>query len=163
MAAVAIDNTTPLAGEDRSARRHRLWLSACVSAHGNADQVLIHNLSSTGVLFESTLELGLGDQIEIELPEAGRSPAEVVWYSDSFFGCEFASPIPASAVSASRLRSPQPQPAASFAPSTLTDEAVATAPDAADPYALAPLQKTVVIVGAAAVCWGLIIATIVYF
>jgi len=121
--------------------------------------VLIHNLSTTGLLFETALVLNFGDRIEVELPEAGPTPAEIVWCSDSYFGCEFASPITAAAVSASRLRSPSPQVAVEFR--TAPTEPVPLA--AAAPGDLTPLQKTVVIVSAAVACWVPIVAAVVYF
>lgn len=164
MASAAAFKTDILSDEERSSLRHNLWLRARVSVRGEAERVLIHNMSTTGLLFEAGLALTLGDQIEIELPEAGTTLAEVVWCSGSYYGCEFASPIMAAAVSASRLRSPSPQPA-----TRLPDEAAAVpereyVPLAATaPGELSPLQKTLVIVSAATACWVPIIAAVVYF
>lgn len=161
MASAAAFTTDFLADEERSSRRHSLWLSARVSLRGEAEQVLIHNMSTTGLLFEGELAFALGDQIEIELPEAGRTPAEIVWCNGSYYGCEFAGPVVAAAVSASRLRSPSPQPAAEFREATATPEYLPLA--AAAPGALSPLQKTAIIVGAATACWVPIIAAVAYF
>jgi hypothetical protein len=161
MASAAAFKTDVLADEVRSSRRHILWLSARVSVRGEAEQVLIHNMSTSGLLFEATLALTLGDRIEIDLPEAGTISAEIVWCSDSYYGCEFASPILPAAVSASRLRSPSPRPAAEFRDQTAAPEYVPLA--AAVPGALSPLQKTAIIVGAATACWVPIIAAVAYF
>lgn len=158
MASAAAFKTDFQADEERSSRRHSLWLSARVSVRGEAEQVWIHNLSTTGLLFESALELNFGDHIEVELPEAGLTQAEVVWCSDSYFGCEFANPIAAAAVSASRLRSPSLQSAVEFREAPAEPVPLA----AAAPGSLSPLQKTAIIVGAAAACWLPIIAAVAY-
>jgi hypothetical protein len=167
MASAAALKTNLLTDEERSSRRHQLWLSARVSAAGEAEQVLIHNLSTTGLLFESELDLDLGDQIAVELPEVGTVPAEVVWCGDSFYGCEFASPIVAAAVSASRLRSPKPQPAAAFAVRTepaqpAEPESSAATVVATRPNELSPLSKVAIIFGLATVCWMPIVAAVAY-
>ncbi len=41
----------------------------------------------------------------MQIPEAGRVEAEIVWNSGPFFGCEFQDAISAAAVSAALLRS----------------------------------------------------------
>lgn len=150
--------TDLLADEERSSHRHQLWLSARVSANGHADQVLIHNLSTTGLLFETGLALELGDEIEVELPEAGTTAAEVVWSSGSYYGCEFASPIMAAAVSASRLRSPVPQPAT---PQQAEVSEVPVAIRVTNPNELSPLQKIGIIAGLATAFWVPIVVAIV--
>ena len=163
MASASAIKTDVLGDEERSSRRHSLWLSARVSVRDETDQVLIHNMSITGLLLESALALTLGDQIEIELAVAGTTAAEVVWCSGNYYGCEFADPIVAAAVSASRLRSPSPRPAAEFRDAAAGAEHDNVPIAAAVPGALSPLQKTLVIVGAAAACWVPIIAAVIYF
>ncbi|MBV1687366.1 PilZ domain-containing protein [Novosphingobium sp. G106] len=158
MASAAAFKTDFLADEERSSRRHSLWLSARVSVRGEAEQVMIHNLSMTGLLFETALALEFGDRIEVELPEAGPTQAEIVWCSDSFFGCEFASPIAAAAVSASRLRSPYLQDAVEMRQASAESVPLA----AVVPGGLTPLQKALVIGGAAAACWVPLIVAVAY-
>lgn len=163
MASAAAFKTGFLTDEERISRRHNLWLSARVSMRGEAEQVLIHNMSKTGLLFEATLGLTLGDQIEIELPEAGTTLAEVVWSSGTYYGCEFLNAVPAAAVSASRLRSPIPQPATGLRAEAPAPEHYNPPISAVGPGELSLRQKALVIVSAAAVCWVPIIAAVAYF
>jgi hypothetical protein len=76
------------------------------SAPGGGSIVLIHDLSSTGLLLETATSLDIGSPVAIELPHAGRCAATVVWDSGSLFGCQFDTPIPKAAVSAALLLSP---------------------------------------------------------
>jgi hypothetical protein len=91
---------------------------------GSGEQVVIHNLSATGFLMETSAELVEGDALQVELPEHGSTPAAVSWKKDSFYGCEFAVPVPTSAISASLLRNPisstqsAPQPGMGFSNQT---------------------------------------------
>jgi len=96
------------AGRDRrSARRRILNLQVPgASDHGSGTMVVIHDLSSTGLLLEATTPLRVGSALAVELPRAGTCPARVVWKSGSLFGCQFDSPISKAAVSAALLRSP---------------------------------------------------------
>lgn len=72
---------------------------------GAAPRVVIHNLSTTGLLIESTTPLAIEEKISIDLPEAGSTPAQVVWSSGDFYGCQFQTPISGAALSAVELRS----------------------------------------------------------
>ena len=83
--------------------RHRLRLP--VQA-GGAGCALVHNLSETGLLIETSDGLELGEVIDVELPETGLRAAKVVWRSEDLFGCQFEQPVPKAAVSAALLRSP---------------------------------------------------------
>ncbi len=94
----------------RASPRRRLRLGSTLTGAGH--EVVIHDLSSTGVLLQTSAELGAFDNFEIELPEVGATHAYVVWTSSDFFGCEFAKPIPRSALSAAQLRNPIAQPMA---------------------------------------------------
>jgi transcriptional regulator with XRE-family HTH domain len=93
----------------RGTTRHQMRLRVRgAPASGDASEVLIHNLSATGMLLESSSSLAVGDEIEVELPEAAGSTAKVVWTSGEFFGCVFDRRLPAAAVSAAQLRSEPP-------------------------------------------------------
>ena len=94
----------------RASPRRRLRLGSTLTGAGH--EVVIHDLSSTGVLLQTSAELGAFDNFEIELPEVGATHAYVVWTSSDFFGCEFAKPIPRAALSAAQLRNPIAQPMA---------------------------------------------------
>lgn len=90
----------------RSSTRRKLSLPAEGKQNGdNGIKVLIHNISETGLLLESDVDLAAGDRIEIDLPHAGDSSATVVWISDRLFGCRFDAPVSSAALSAAQLRS----------------------------------------------------------
>ena len=76
------------------------------TASGPGVAVLVHDLSLSGLLIETSAELSVGADIEIDLPEAGLRPATVVWNSGQYFGCVFATPLPRAALSAALLKNP---------------------------------------------------------
>jgi hypothetical protein len=84
----------------------RRSLSLVSSLQSTGSDVTIHDVSATGLLIETTAELAVFDDLEIELPEAGFTPALVVWSSGKFYGCQFKQRISQAAISASLLRSP---------------------------------------------------------
>lgn len=90
----------------RGWKRRKLSLGSSLPATGEA--VIIHDVSSTGMLIETSAELATLGPIEIDLPEAGITQAFVVWNSGQFYGCEFKERIPQAAISAALLRSPAP-------------------------------------------------------
>ena len=76
---------------------------------GQTGEVLIHDLSTHGILVQTEESLAIGEVIEVELPRTGVHHIEVVWASGSFFGCRFLEPVPPAAISAALLRSvPEP-------------------------------------------------------
>ena len=91
---------------ERAPRRTLRLEALGPTASGDAAHVLIHNLSATGLLLKCPVPLAEGEQILVDLPEAGMTGASVVWASGDMFGCRFDAPIPAAALSAARLRSP---------------------------------------------------------
>ena len=96
----------PNKGERRSSERRKLLLETPGS--GAADrpaQVVIHDLSTEGFLMESSAAVGVGDQLEVAIPEAGIVQANIVWKSGRYCGCRFGQPISSAAVSAAVLRS----------------------------------------------------------
>lgn len=115
----------PGSGRQRATRRTvRLELPGVGESAGEAN-VLVHNISATGLLIESGAGLEVGEAITIELPEAGSTLAKVVWSSGTFHGCQFHDPIPPAALSAVQLRSPAtPEQAPAFvnAPTPRRDE-----------------------------------------
>ncbi|GAA4743964.1 hypothetical protein GCM10023264_06490 [Sphingomonas daechungensis] len=72
--------------------------------------VVIHDISTTGVLLQTAAKLEPFDDFEIDLPAIGATSAFVVWNSGEYFGCEFANPVSRAAVSAALLRSPIVKP-----------------------------------------------------
>lgn len=93
------------AGKAR-ARRRTLQLEAQGSrASGSATAVQVHNISATGLLIESGAGLEIGEVIVVDLPQAGATPATVIWSSGGLFGCEFDAPLSTAVLSAVELRS----------------------------------------------------------
>lgn len=128
----------------------RLQVAGAISA-GPGEDVLIHDLSSNGLLIETSAELAVGARLEVELPEAGRAEARVMWSDGRYFGCQFVSIIPTAALSAAQLRSP--------ARATALQPAFA-GPDAM-PVALLPLPARLQLIGALALgAWALVLAPI---
>ena len=114
--AVAARLETLAADERRSQKRRRLHLEAALATSG--DEVMIHDISATGVLLETDAELEPFESLQFDLPEIGATQAVVIWNSGRYFGCEFAAPISKAAISAALLRAPvggralEPAPAA---------------------------------------------------
>lgn len=98
-------------GERRGGDRRTLRLQLPASDETGASPALVYNLSERGLLLETAAPLRPGDLLVVELPEAGSTPAEVIWARDGFAGCEFGTPLSAAAVSAALLRAdPRPTP-----------------------------------------------------
>ena len=92
-------------GGERRSTRHKIRLPLHgTKGSGVEVDVLVHNISSTGLLLESKVELAIGDGIEIGLPNAGASWAKVIWASGPIYGCQFDTPISPATLSAAQLR-----------------------------------------------------------
>lgn len=93
-------------GDQRQDVRRKLSLLARgVKPDGTGIEVQIHNISGTGLLFESDITLAACDRIEIELPHAGDITAVVIWASGRLFGCQFEGPVSPATLSAVELKS----------------------------------------------------------
>lgn len=117
------------------------------------------------MLIETAAELQTLEPIEIDLPEAGPTPALIVWNSGRYFGCEFGTPVAQAAISAARLLSPPALPAEHVQPGL----ALAAAEDADESEdegfeeEKAPLTVRLrVMLGGALLLWALIIWGIVH-
>jgi len=110
------------APESRVGSRRKLHLqTAAAAGSGDAMNVVVHDISETGLLLQTSAQLAVGEKIEIMLPEAGPTAATVVWASNEFFGCRFEEEISTATISAARLQS-GPQPVAvSIEPAPATD------------------------------------------
>jgi PilZ domain len=98
-----------LKGERRSSPRRKLRLEAeSATASASCTLVVIHDLSEGGLLIESRVPLVQSEILEVVIPEAGTTQAEVTWSSGHFFGCRFNDRLSTAAVSAALLRSPAP-------------------------------------------------------
>lgn len=93
------------ADQRQDARRKLSLLARGVQHDGTGIEVQIHNISGTGLLFESDIKLAPCDRIEIELPHAGDITAVVIWASGRLFGCQFEGPVSPATLSAVELKS----------------------------------------------------------
>src|SRR3954454_19989542 len=84
-------------------RRH---LSLQVAGSGESEQnfnAIVRDLSQTGFLMESSVNLTRGEMIYVELPRRGRVSAEVAWTDGHRAGCRFVQSISSGSVSAALL------------------------------------------------------------
>ena len=98
-------SSAPDADKRHTVRRKLSLLASGVRHDGAGIDVQIHNISGTGLLFESDVGLAAGDKIEIELPHAGDITAVVIWASGRLFGCQFEGPVSPATLSAVELKS----------------------------------------------------------
>jgi len=71
---------------------------------GEETNVTIHNISAAGLLIETALDLETGEELALDLPEAGVVTAAVVWRSERLYGCAFEQPLGAAALAAVQLQ-----------------------------------------------------------
>ena len=89
----------------RGASRRKLHLDVGgTTSSGIAANVIILNISETGVLLRTAAALSIGERLEVTLPQVGTKAALVMWASGDLFGCQFEEPISRAAVSAAQLR-----------------------------------------------------------
>lgn len=89
----------------RSAQRRALWLETSgFGPDGGTANVTIHNISANGLLLETALELATGEQLALDLPEAGAVTATIIWRSEGLCGCAFERPIGPAALAAVQLQ-----------------------------------------------------------
>ena len=94
----------------RGAARMHMRLETSGSLGGDrGSTVVIHNLSATGMLIETTSDLEIGQRIAVSLPETPDCTATIVWRSEALAGCRFDRPLARAALSAAQLRNPLPQ------------------------------------------------------
>lgn len=126
-------------GDKRQDVRRKLSLLARGVKHdGTGIAVQIHNISGTGLLFESDIQLEACDRIEIELPHAGDITAVVIWASGRLFGCQFEGPVSPATLSAVELKS-----AVAPAPDAQEAGAEPALDEAPDAVAREPLQNVI--------------------
>lgn len=91
--------------EPRSDRRRSIRRALKLGGGSGDQSVNVHDLSLTGALLETSVPMLVGQSFEVELPEAGKVDATIVWNSGEFYGCQFDLPIPPSVLSAALLKS----------------------------------------------------------
>ena len=100
-------SSLPASGEDRrQTERRALFLEASGTLPGGLEaNVLIHNISPSGLLLETEMALAAEELLILDLPEAGAVRAVVVWQSGELFGCAFEQALDQAALAAVELRS----------------------------------------------------------
>ena len=88
----------------RRTTRRTLRLDVAARSSTAESAVVIRNLSRTGLLIETDADFVMGETFILVLPELGAAPARIVRSEGRLFGCEFLSPVPASAISAALLK-----------------------------------------------------------
>jgi transcriptional regulator with XRE-family HTH domain len=104
MKAYLEEDTRPVARSRAPRRQLRLPIAGS-RATGAEIETLVHNISTTGLLVESTLPMSIGEAFDVHLPHAGSISAKVVWRSGDLLGCQFESPVSEATLSAAQLRS----------------------------------------------------------
>lgn len=103
-------------------RRRTVRRSLQLGVGSSGQPVTVHDLSLTGALIETTVPMLVGAMFEIDLPQAGRVEATVVWNSGEYYGCQFELPIAPSVLSAALLQAaPQPPENANLNPDPLNE------------------------------------------
>jgi PilZ domain len=153
--AVQID---PAVQENRRyGARRALRLDSVVADSGA--EIVIHDISATGLLIETAQDLAEGETLLIDLPERGATAATIVWRSGHFFGCRFELSIPVAAVSAALLRSPGAASRSSEPmqlPGTVADATIEVE-EACPPDDRYPLRtRALAVVGLAGLTWALV-------
>jgi hypothetical protein len=130
-------------------RRH---LSLQVAGSGESEQnfnAIVRDLSQTGFLMESSVNLTRGEMIYVELPRRGRVSAEVAWTDGHRAGCRFVQSISSGSVSAALLGSlPDQRALVAAGPSLDFDEGYEGE--------LSHRQKAFVILGLAMLAWSVL-------
>ena len=97
-------------GEARQQERRALFLETSGTLPGGLEaNVIIHNISKSGLLLETELALSLDERLVLDLPEVGAVRAVIVWQSGFLFGCAFEKEIDQSAFAGSSARTPRRQ------------------------------------------------------
>lgn len=120
MAIKALIDQPVTSTSQRSGMRRDLRLEASGMLPGGQDaNVTVHNISVTGLLLETGVDLVSGETLSLTLPEAGVVEAVIIWRSGQLYGCAFSAPLSPAAIAAAQLQGlpvseagPVPAPAA---------------------------------------------------
>ncbi len=86
--------------------RHILHLELSETGDGNAAfEGIVHNLSSGGMLLETSAPFTVGDSFVLTAPYGDQVEATLVWNDGFMFGCKFQHRLSAAGISAARLMS----------------------------------------------------------
>lgn len=109
-----------LSADLRDAQRHTLRLATSARTADRAAEVLIHNLSESGLSFETDAAIKIGEIVLVELPFIGAIEGKATWQKSRQFGIEFLTPVSNSDLSAALLR--QSNGAENSEPGSLVEE-----------------------------------------
>ena len=142
------------AGNRRTSPRRTLSLQSTLV---DGEEVIIHDISRTGLLLETTALLTERQVLDVELPEVGLVQANVVWRSSRYVGCRFAKPVSQAAVSAALLRNPitRPEDLSGERAWEKLGELCEMPEPAREDNRLSPAIKVTIVVGASLVIWAL--------
>lgn len=90
----------------RRAGRRTIRLDAPASTASAEANVIVQNISRTGLLIETATPFAIGEVFTVALPEIGATAARVKWQKGQSYGCEFLAPVTGSAISAALLKNP---------------------------------------------------------
>ena len=84
----------PVAEERRDAtRRAARGRGVLRGREAGGYELLVHDVSQTGIRFDSLAPLSEGAEVVIELAVVGEKRARVAWKRQCTFGCEFHTPL----------------------------------------------------------------------
>jgi len=90
----SLNRASYLVADDREAGRYRLLLEAQTDRPEAAGaSVVLHDISSTGLLFEADPGIGVDAQIMFDVAGVGALATRTVWTNGSFYGAEFITPL----------------------------------------------------------------------
>jgi PilZ domain-containing protein len=133
----------------RNSNRRTLRLRVPGSTISDAGvAVLVHDISESGLLIETKVDLALGTVLDIDFPEVGPQAATVMWNRDQFYGCEFETPVSKAGLSAALLKS--------YAGQEARTESDQPEDDSAEPESgkLPMRHRFAIIVVLALACWA---------
>lgn len=155
MAVLAHLDASRHASDRRSADRRALSLAIDGTSGAGGIRAVVHDLSETGFLFETSANLGVGDQFDVVLPHVDTVRARVVWTSGNYYGCEFQKRITPGSVSAALLRSEPKNRARNLAPAAAPVRLSTTVDTGLDHFTAR--RSFFIIVGASVVAWAAIL------
>jgi len=92
--------------ERRRAQRRHVKFELDTTGDARGSRLLLLDLSESGLLFETSERIEIGEDLDLLLPEVGDVSARVVRRDGNQYGAEFSDPITRAVVSATILASP---------------------------------------------------------
>jgi len=75
-------------------RANRVPVRLVTTHDGGNYPLTLLNVSTTGMLLSSPRPLHVGDEVSVDLPGLGATPAKVMWRDTDEYGCQFVEAIP---------------------------------------------------------------------